>query len=202
MKRAPGLAILLAAACAHAAPTLEIPAPRAGADRLGSVFEASWIEEWLDEPLVLSGSGAPRATLVRFWTNDCAYCEASLPAIEALRREFGSAGLATLAIYHPKTNRDPLVAEIRASAAERGYHGPLAVDRSWHALERAWLGHGTEREATSASFLLDRQGVVRFVHPGPSYHPGSGDAPPSAEDSEAVRDWSDLRAAVEALLSE
>ena len=26
--------------------------------------------------------------------------------------------------------------------------------------------------STSASFLLDRQGVIRWVHPGPEYHPG------------------------------
>ena len=202
MKRASGLAIVLAAACARSAAPAEIPSPRAGADRLGSVFEASWIEEWIGEPLVLCGPAAARATLVRFYTDDCAYCEASLPALEELRRTLGPQGLATLAIYHPKTRRDPLPEEIRARAAAYGYQGPLAVDRSWHALERAWLDHGIERAATSASFLLDATGVVRFVHPGPSFHPGSIAAGAPAEgDPEAVRDWHDLRAAVEALLS-
>src|SRR5215208_1256430 len=48
----------------------------------------------------------PAPTLYRWWTDSCAYCKASLPAIESLRRRFEPRGLRVVAVYHPKPPRD------------------------------------------------------------------------------------------------
>jgi len=123
---------------------------------------------WVGEPATLSKGQGPRAILIRFWTDTCHYCEKSLPAVEALRQELGPRGLFTVAVYHPKPTR-PVTDEAVHTAAERlGYHGPVAIDEAWNALREIWLDGG-ERRATSASFVLDAQGVVQFVHPGPVY---------------------------------
>ena len=164
------LAALLSACSPSPPPTL--PTPSVGAELLGLTFQDDWIERWVGPARPLGGPGAPRATLVRFWTDTCAYCRASLPTLEQLRAEYGGRGLRVLAIHHPKPRRaasdaaGKSDAELRSLAAERGYHGALASDPHWHALERAWWGTGT-RQATSASLLLDGQGRVRYVHPGP-----------------------------------
>ena len=39
------------------------------------------------------------------------------------------------------------------------------MDENWSVLKKLWLSTG-HRPATSVSFLVDREGVVRFVHPG------------------------------------
>lgn len=132
----------------------------------------------------------PRATLVRFWTDTCPFCEASLPAVESLRREFGARGLATLGVYHPKPPRAVNDEHVLAAAQRLGYHGPLAVDEQWDALQELWLRYGGRR-ATSFSMLLDADGVVRFVHPGPEFHP-STDPDHAACDA----DYRALRAAI------
>ena len=127
MRLAPALlAAALACACGASGPGSTRPeaSARAGDDRLGVRVPKDWIGRWVGEPVVLAGPGAAPATLVRFWTDTCPYCEASLPALEELRLRHGPAGLATLAVYHPKPRgRDGALPddEVRAWAAERSY---------------------------------------------------------------------------------
>ena len=66
--------------------------------------------------------------------------------------------------YHHKaaTPLDP--AQVKGAAEEFGFRFPVAVDAEWKTLKRWWLATG-DRRWTSVSFLLDRRGVVRFVHP-------------------------------------
>lgn len=177
------------------APTA-LPAPRAGGDVVGARVDASWIGRWIGEPLALSGEGAARATLLRWWTDTCPFCEASLPAIEELRERFAGRGLATVAVYHPKPPRFEDDEAVRAAAVERGYRGPLAVDGDWSALRRIWLDTG-DRAATSASFLVDATGTIRYVHPGPELHPSD-----DPEHAACERDFRDLERAIEALLGD
>ena len=49
----------------------------------------------------------------------------------------------------------------------------MAVDRDWKTLDRYWLNGHPERDWTSVSFLIDRQGAIRWVHGGGEYHPSS-----------------------------
>ena len=48
---------------------------------------------------------------------------------------------------------------------------PVAIDRDWKTLHRWWLDE-EKRGWTSVSFLLDRQGVIRHIHPGGQYVKG------------------------------
>jgi len=89
-----------------------------------------------------------------------------LPAIEALRVRFEPRGLRVVAVYHPKPPRDVALLTIREAADRLGYHGLIAIDRDWSELSRFYLSTG-DRAATSASFLVDGDGIIRFVHPGP-----------------------------------
>lgn len=170
-----------------------MPAPRAGADRLGAELPRG-----LDRGLDSSGR-APRATLHRWWTDRCPYCVASLPAIEELRLAFADRGLETIAVFHPKPPMRPgevPLETIREVAAARGYHGRVASDLDWSLLRALWLDTGS-RGATSASFLSDADGVVRFVHPGPELHRSTD---PDHELCNA--DFGALEQAIEALLSQ
>ncbi len=135
-----------------------------------------------------------KVVLVRWWTEGCVLCERSAPAIRELTGRYGEKGLGLLAIYHPKPRPGPVEDEaVKKAAAALGLPLPLAVDPDWEVLRRWWLGH--RREYTSVSFLLDREGRIRWVHPGGEFHRSDE---PSHRD--CARAFADLEAEVKRLL--
>lgn len=170
-----------------------MPLPRKGQDRIGRVF-GDLPTHWIGEALPTSGQGAAKATLVRWWTDSCPFCEASLPAIEILRERYATEGLATVGVYHAKPPRAVPDEAVVALAERLGYGGPLVVDEDWSALERIWLDTGA-RTATSVSFLVDAEGVIRFVHPGPELHPSE-----DAEHAQCQQDFEAMERAIRVLL--
>jgi len=165
-----------------------------GADVLGLPARDLLPARWVGEAPNLNDA---RAVLVRFWTDTCPYCRASLPAVEQLRVEHGPRGLVTVGVYHPKPPREVNETIVEIAARRLGYYGPVAIDQGWESLRAIWLESGPSRRATSASFLLDRDGRVRFVHPGPEFHPG--DDPSHAR---CAADFTALEAEIESLLAE
>jgi hypothetical protein len=77
-----------------------------------------------------------------------------------------------------------------------GYEGPVAVDRDWAQLRKFYLSTG-DRPATSASFLVDRDGVIRLAHPGPRFYPSTDPA-----DAQEGADYRRIEAEVERLLKQ
>jgi hypothetical protein len=102
---------------------------------------------------------------------------------------------------HPKAGRDdPLdVARVQRAVDSRQFLFPVAIDWDWRnrTLKEWWLT-GPKRPATSVTFLLDKSGVIRFVHPGMEYHDDNGDE----EHTMCVDDMGNIRAAIERLLAE
>jgi len=176
----------------YAAVQARIPKSRGGQDMLGKPLALTRIP-WLTKdgkPVKTRG----KVTLVRWWTDTCPACARSLPAIEKLRKEFGPRGFQTIAIYHAKPPRDFKNEDVVKTARKLGYHGALAADPDWDLLYELYLG-GAKRSATSVTFVLDRTGVVRFVHPGPVF--GPSDKP---GESRINQDYEDIRSAIAALL--
>jgi thiol-disulfide isomerase/thioredoxin len=173
-----------------------LPKSRGGQDVVGQRTPTLEFDRWIngdgDEPVETRG----RVTLYRWWTDGCEHCEKTLPAVEALRGKYGPRGLAVVAAYHPKPPRPVADKDVRAAARALGYDGAVAIDLDWSELKRFYLSKA-RREATSASFVVDRDGVIRFAHPGPRYFP-SGDA----ADAEHDRDYRLLERAVESLLAD
>ncbi len=113
-----------------------------------------------------------KVVLLRWWTTGCHFCQTTLPVIEKLRVAHEKDGLVVIGVFHPKPEpRDESNPAIIAGANERGFHGPLAFDRDWKTLGRYWLDGHDERNWTSVSFLIGRDGTIRWVHGGGEYHP-------------------------------
>ncbi len=137
-----------------------------------------------------------RVVLLRFFMeSDCPYCRGTAPALNELHREYGGRGLTVLGFYTPKPRPRPVAdADVRRYVKDYDFAFPVAVDDDWAALRRLWLDRMPGASFTSASLLLDAQGVVRHVHPGGTFSP-SGD--------EAARgDYARLRQAIETVLAE
>lgn len=141
---------------------------------VGAPAPAWDVEGWLDgTPRTLDGLRG-RVVLVRWFTEGCPYCAATAPSLVALHDELAPRGLAVIGLYHHKSETPMEPAQVRALAERFGFAFPVAIDPDWRTLKRWWLD--AHPGWTSVSFLIDRRGVVRFVHTGGAYAPGSADA--------------------------
>ena len=77
----------------------------------------------------------------------------------------------------------------------KGFKFPIAIDEEWATLKRYWFDKGGE-DFTSVSFIIDREGVIRYVHPGGSY---SAKGLPY-NDVQWQRDYYEVKAMLEELL--
>jgi peroxiredoxin len=80
-------------------------------------------------------------------------------------------GLVVVGVYHHK-GQGPLKTEtVKHHVRKFDFEFPVAVDPEWQTLKRWWLT-GSERKWTSVTFLIDKKGVIRNIHPGGSYVKG------------------------------
>lgn len=187
------LAAFVLIACAPAARGELLRGPRDGVGRpIPAWGELQWVNSL---PLTLQGLRG-KVLLVRFWTEGCGYCARSAPALNALHREYGGRGLVVIGMYHPKPPRDAAPPAVARAAERLGLAFPIALDNDWATLSRWWLSTG-ERDFTSATFLIDRRGILRAIHPGGEFHDGGGPG-----HADCRRDYAALRRAIEDLLAE
>jgi peroxiredoxin len=142
------------------------PPPDAFADVVG-LRPPEWeVRGWLGSTPLRLAELRGKVVLVRWFTSpSCPHCSASAKALNHLDEKFRSRGLVVLGFYHHKSDaplRDAMVADY---ARGYGFRFPVAIDDDWRTLRRWWLD-ARERDYTSVSFLIDKQGVVRHVHPG------------------------------------
>ncbi|MEE8278770.1 MAG: TlpA disulfide reductase family protein [Thermoanaerobaculia bacterium] len=133
------------------------------------------LSDWLNSaPLTLEDLQG-QVVLVRWWTGPgCPFCRAAADALNGFYRRYRGDGLEIVGIYHHKAPTPLEPDRVRRYAENLGLEFPVAIDRGWRTLREWWLGQG-ERRWTSVSFLLDRDGVVRHIHPGGSYVAGDPD---------------------------
>ena len=141
-----------------------------GAELLGRPAPEWDTLEWVQSgPLALRDLRG-KVVLIRWWTDSCPMCVRSAPALNEFHELYGERGLVVVGMYHPKPiSRGISPEQVEQAAQERGFEFPIALDLGWSNLRKYWLG-GQDRRATSVSFLLDRHGIIRYIHPGPEYH--------------------------------
>jgi thiol-disulfide isomerase/thioredoxin len=146
--------------------------PDSGADLIGKPAPEWTFTRWVRGPSRSVRDLRGKVVLVRWWTEGCRYCRSTLPALERLSREHKD--LLVLGVFHPKPEPHEVAdAHILQVARTLGFSGPIAFDRDWRTLNRYWLDGSPDRNWTSVSFLIDREGVIRWVHGGGEYHPSS-----------------------------
>jgi len=140
-----------------------------GKELVGASAPEWELVEWFNsEPLSL-GRLKGKVVLVRWWTGpECPYCAASAPHLVRWDEGYRRRGLVVVGIYHHKSPV-PVTREHVAQLVERyGFRFPVAIDPEWQTLRRWWLD-GSGQKWTSVSFLVDKEGIVRFIHLGGSY---------------------------------
>lgn len=179
----------------------------AGSDRIGVAPPPFRFDAWLNTPALSLQDLRGKVLLVRWWTDTCPFCASSAPALRKLHAQYADQGLVVIGVFHPKAGRDdPLdLPRVQRAVATRQFEFPVAVDWGWRTgTLRDWWLTGPERPATSVTFLVDKSGVIRFVHPGMEYHDAvDTDAGEDVEDhAMCVQDMERIRSTIEQLLAE
>lgn len=173
------LAIAAVAACDSRPPrdpSVAAVSPMLDDAQLIGTTPSEWTtEKWVNsQPLDLADLRG-RVVLVRwFMANDCPYCTGTAPALRQIHSDYASRGLVVVGMYHHRGRHTLEDGEYETYVRRYGFQFPVAVDVNWSTLERWWM-RGHHRAFTSVSFLLDKQGRVRGVHPGPRYAIGDPD---------------------------
>jgi len=133
------------------------------------------VKDWFNsDPLTLSALRG-KVVLVRFWTGpECPFCYASAAALNEFYKEYHDQGLEVIGIYHHKGSLELNKKNVRELAGQMGFQFPVAIDHNWKTLKRWWLD-GNQRDWTSVSFLIDKNGTIQHIHPGGQYVKGDQD---------------------------
>ena len=152
--------------------------------------------KWMNsQPLKLSEL-EDKVVLIRWWTDTCPFCSRSAPALNEFHDIFKEKGLVVIGMYHPKPP-GPRRQQVLEKAVKRlGFEFPIALDMDWSRLRRYWLANSRHRW-TSVSFLIDKRGKIRYIHPGGEYYKGEDET-----QTEAQRDYDELKGLIEKLIAE
>lgn len=139
-----------------------------------------------------------KVVLVRWFSDICEPCEASAPALNELYEEFHDRGFEIIGMYHAKPMRDVSADKVRDILSSYGFEFPVALDPHWDLLHEWWL-EDEDREFTAPSFLINRNGNIRAVHPGHAIC-REDEANHEGCDDEALEDFVELRKKIQRLV--
>lgn len=192
MRAVSGLWLLLAS---MVQPVVAVDVSR-GEDRLGVPAPPLKLSGWLHSPPLEMDQLRGKVVLIRWWTDGCPFCAATAPALKQLNEKYGSRGLRVIGIFHPKPAGDWSVERMRVATRQKGFAFPVALDGDWTALNR-WWPDLEKRGWTSVSFVVDKRGIIRYVHPGGEFHESR-----DANHARCDRDYKDIESTIERLLNE
>lgn len=96
-----------------------------------------------------------KITLVDFWASWCVPCKASFPEMDALNKTYQKQGFQVVAV-----NLDANIKAMEGFLAKRNVSFAIIRDESQELIKSAGI------ETFPTSFLVDKAGVIRYVHEG------------------------------------
>jgi len=172
-------------------------APNVGKEKIGTHAPHFALKKWVNSRPLEVEDLKGKVVLVRWWTDTCELCAATAPALRELEQEFGDKGFVVIGVFHPKPSGDWSLQRVQRAVNKYQFTFPVALDGDWTALRSWWL-EGAKREYTSVSFILDKNGVIRYVHPGGEYHEANGEP----QHAMCERDFKQIRSTIGSLISE
>ena len=116
--------------------------------------------EWINsEPLKLKDLRG-RVVLVEFWTFGCINCRNTLPYVKSWHDRYQAKGLTVIGVHSPEFDEERKVESLRREVSSLGIRYAVVTDNDY----QTWNAYHVE--AWPTSFLLDKQGRIRWMHEG------------------------------------
>src|SRR4051812_11804963 len=143
------------------------------ASNLPKLFKAPAIEgtqQWFNtpgnRPLDLAALRRQhRVVLIDFWTYTCINCIRTLPQLKAWDARYRSAGLTIVGVHTPEFPFEKDAGNVRSAVAQNGIRYAVAQDNDYV----TWKAY--RNQYWPAEYLIDANGVVRYVHFGEGEYP-------------------------------
>lgn len=148
--------------------------------------------QWLQSGNLKLSDLKGKVALMRWWTDECIFCIQSADALNEWYQTYSDSGLVVIGLYHPKPKpKDCDPEEVREFVLDKEFRFPIAIDDQWLNLKKFWLD-AKPRDFTSVSFLIDRKGIIRYIHPGGEYHKEMAEG-----HEKCVSDYSELNSKIQ-----
>lgn len=116
--------------------------------------------DWINsEPLKLKELRG-RVVLIEFWTFGCYNCRNTLPFIKGWDERYRAQGFAIIGVHSPEFDEERKIETLRREVASLGIKYPVVSDNDY----QTWNAYNVE--AWPTTFLLDKQGRIRWMHVG------------------------------------
>jgi hypothetical protein len=116
-------------------------------------------------------------------------------AVRELAKTYQADGLATIGIYAPSPTPTSVDSDmVKDLALALGFTFPIGIDPGWIAVNRYFMTQA-DVEMLGGTFLIDRNGVVRYVQPDGRYEKNSNDR-------SARRQYENLEKMIKTLVAE
>ncbi|HEV2798915.1 MAG TPA: redoxin domain-containing protein [Pyrinomonadaceae bacterium] len=116
--------------------------------------------DWINsEPLKLRNLRG-RVVLIEFWTFGCYNCRNTLPYVKGWDARYRAKGLTVIGVHSPEFDEERNIEHLRRQVASLGIMYPVITDNDY----QTWKAYNVE--AWPTTFLLDKQGRIRWRHVG------------------------------------
>jgi thiol-disulfide isomerase/thioredoxin len=116
--------------------------------------------EWINsEPLKLRDLRG-RVVLIEFWTFGCINCRNTLPFVKGWHDRYHDKGLTIIGVHSPEFDEERKVENLRREVTSLGIRYAVVTDNDY----QTWNAYHVE--AWPTTFLLDKQGRIRWMHVG------------------------------------
>lgn len=116
--------------------------------------------DWINsEPLKLTDLRG-RVVLIEFWTFGCYNCRNTLPYVKGWDARYRAKGFTVIGVHSPEFDEERKIEHLRRQVTSLGIMYPVVSDNDF----QTWKAYHVE--AWPTTFLLDKQGRIRWRHVG------------------------------------
>lgn len=116
--------------------------------------------EWLNSPPRTIESLRGKVVLIEFWTFDCSNCLHTIPYIKGWYRKYRNEGVECIGVHTPEFDIEKNIALVQRKVSQLEVEYPIVTDNRY----RTWTRY--HQRYWPALYLIDKHGIVRFVHIG------------------------------------
>jgi len=116
--------------------------------------------DWINSAPLKLNELRGRVVLIEFWTFGCYNCRNTLPFVKSWHDRYQAKGLTVIGVHSPEFDEERKVENLRREVTSLGVRYAVVTDNDY----QTWSAYHVE--AWPTTFLLDKQGRIRWMHVG------------------------------------